>query len=188
MRKRSASAAPALREIKVAPLPSLLVGVGYSLKLGGNPADTTLVDVTFKLWHLLVATVLTALAAGLMLGRYALPVTRTYDTNVVASSSAADAARTFSNAVQAGYREQANQSEAKANLRAAIPAAEAYYVDSGRGYAGMEIATLKAYDSGYPPVTIVRATRSSYCIESTVGSANYHKDGPGADVASGPCP
>src|SRR3954451_2729637 len=59
-----------------------------------------------------------------------------------------------------GFRDRANDSAAQANIRAAVPSAEAYYADHGN-YTGMTTANLKTtYDSGLKttgahPVTIV---------------------------------
>jgi hypothetical protein len=36
--------------------------------------------------------------------------------------------------------------------------------------------------------TIVSAGADGYCIQSTVGSATYHKPGPTGDIVAGPCP
>src|SRR6187455_360981 len=50
-----------------------------------------------------------------------------------------------------GFRDRANKSAAQANVRAAVPAVEAFFSDSagGTGYTGMTVAILKAsYDSG----------------------------------------
>jgi hypothetical protein len=47
---------------------------------------------------------------------------------------------------------------------------------------------LKAsYDQGIKNVQVVRATVSSYCIQSVVGQATYKKAGPAADITSGAC-
>jgi type IV pilus assembly protein PilA len=98
------------------------------------------------------------------------------------------------------FKDRANQSAAKANVRAAVPAVEAYNADntgtgSSGGYAGMSISSLAAYDSAIvPPATnpnrlvIQSATSLTYCIQSTVGSAVWKKSGPGADIVSGSCP
>lgn len=78
-------------------------------------------------------------------------------------------------------------SEAQANVRASIPAIEAYYADNGT-YAGMTVEQLRGvYDYGIPDVRIVRATRKTYCVESTVGdeTASYH--GPARGLAAGGC-
>jgi hypothetical protein len=47
---------------------------------------------------------------------------------------------------------------------------------------------LKAsYDQGIKNINVVRATSTSYCINSTVGQNTYKKGGPAADITSGAC-
>jgi type IV pilus assembly protein PilA len=90
------------------------------------------------------------------------------------------------------FRDRANNSAAKANVRAAIPAVEAYNADNtgtanSAGYAGMTVSLLQTYDSAIVPtkLTIFRATSVTYCVDSTVGGKVWNKDGPGADIVSG---
>ena len=93
------------------------------------------------------------------------------------------------------FKDRANQSAAKANVRAAIPAVEAYNADNtgtgnSAGYAGLTISALQVYDSALVPtkLTIQSATSLTYCVQSTVGSATWKKAGPGADIVTGACP
>jgi hypothetical protein len=77
--------------------------------------------------------------------------------------------------------------DAQTNLRAAIPAIEAYYADKGT-YAGMTLEGLRGvYDYGIPDVKIVRATRKAYCIESTVAGETYSYHGPARGLGQGRC-
>ncbi len=90
------------------------------------------------------------------------------------------------------FRDRANNSAAQANVRAAVPAVEAYYSDNATlGYTGMtEDALRNTYDSGLklaPTFDVVSATGTTYCIESNVGNAEFSKAGPGADITSGSC-
>ena len=92
------------------------------------------------------------------------------------------------------FRDRANNSAAKANVRAAIPAVEAYNADKlgtakSAGYAGMTISLLQNYDSAIVPqkLVIFRATSSTYCVDSSVGGKVWNKNGPGADIISGAC-
>ena len=79
------------------------------------------------------------------------------------------------------------RSAAQANVRAAIPGVEAFYADRNT-YSTLTSAILKSsYDAGIKNVQVVRATASSYCIESTVGQAEYNKGGPAASIAAGSC-
>ena len=93
------------------------------------------------------------------------------------------------------FRYRANQSAPKANVRAAVPAVEAYNADNtgtgnSAGYAGLTISALQTYDSALVPtkLTIQSADSVTYCIQSTVGAATWKKAGPGADIVTGACP
>ena len=76
---------------------------------------------------------------------------------------------------------------AEQRIRAAVPAMEAYATDH-QGYAGMTLGALHTYDASISDVTIVSATRDTYCVESGSGSEQYFKNGPGAPIAPGSCP
>jgi len=93
------------------------------------------------------------------------------------------------------FRDRANNSAAKADVRAAVPAVEAYNADNtgtgaSAGYAGMTVAALQAYDSAIVPTKlfIKTASATTYCIQSTVAQATWNKAGPGADIVTGACP
>jgi type IV pilus assembly protein PilA len=93
------------------------------------------------------------------------------------------------------FKDRANNSAAKANVRAAIPAVEAYNADNtgtgtSAGYAGMTVSALQTYDSAIVPTKlfIKSADATTYCIQSTVGNAVWNKQGPGADIVTGACP
>jgi hypothetical protein len=81
---------------------------------------------------------------------------------------------------------------AQADLRAVVPGMEAYNADNATGYTGVTMTTLQeSYDASINDdgnATIVKADSAGYCIQSTVGSATYHKSGPGGDIIAGPCP
>src|SRR5438132_1517837 len=67
------------------------------------------------------------------------------------------------------FRDRANNSAAKANVRAAVPGIEAYNADNSKGYSGMTLAKLTAYDQGIKNVTIVGTPNTvSYCVKSQV--------------------
>jgi type IV pilus assembly protein PilA len=87
------------------------------------------------------------------------------------------------------FRGRANKSAAQANVRAAVPGMEAYNADHATGYAGVNLAKLRAsYDAGIKNVTIRAATQGGYCVENTVpGTVTYHKSGPSGDIVSGSC-
>jgi type IV pilus assembly protein PilA len=86
------------------------------------------------------------------------------------------------------FRDRANRSAAQANVRAAIPAVEAYYADNST-YAGMTLSFLQTtYDQGIKNINIQSATSTTYCLDSTVGAESWKKPGPGADIVTGTCP
>src|SRR6059058_3175555 len=68
-----------------------------------------------------------------------------------------------------GFKDRANKSAAQANVRAALPAAEAYYSDHSN-YTGMTIAYLKAsYDAGIKLHTVKLTGTKTYCIDAASG-------------------
>jgi type IV pilus assembly protein PilA len=86
------------------------------------------------------------------------------------------------------FRDRANNSAAKANVRAAIPGVEAYNADNSAGYTGLTLAKLTAYDGGIKNVVFIGAPNTvSYCIKSTVGTKSWFKQGPGGSITTGAC-
>jgi type IV pilus assembly protein PilA len=81
-----------------------------------------------------------------------------------------------------GFRDRAANNAAKANLRAALPAAEAYFADTATGtYVGMTPATLKLVDSGISDtLTVASVTATTYCLTDTVSGKTWSVAGPGA--------
>ncbi len=98
------------------------------------------------------------------------------------------------------FKDKAQKSAAQANVRAAIPAVEAYNSDNTgvatdidtdattTGYAGMTLVRLQTYDAGVKNVLVKSASTATYCVDSTVGNYSYNKAGPGADITVGLCP
>jgi prepilin-type N-terminal cleavage/methylation domain-containing protein len=85
------------------------------------------------------------------------------------------------------FRDRANESAAKANVRASIPGLEAYYADNNT-YVGMTLANIQAsYDAGIKNITFGTLTATSYCVQSVVGQATFNKSGPSADIVTGAC-
>ena len=71
-----------------------------------------------------------------------------------------------------GFRDRAANNSAKANLRAALPSAEAYF-------AGMDTAALVAIDSGVSPtLTVASVTTTTYCLTDTVSGKVWSVAGP----------
>ena len=87
------------------------------------------------------------------------------------------------------FRDRANKSAAQANVRAAVPGMEAYNADHATGYAGVTLTKLQAsYDAAIKNIAIVRANKTSYCIQNTKpGTVTYKKGGPNGDIVSGAC-
>ena len=87
-----------------------------------------------------------------------------------------------------GFRDRANNSAAQANVRAAIPAIEAYFADGTTGYAGMTLTGLQStYDAGIKNVEIISATSVTYCVRGFSGTASYYKAGPASDITATAC-
>jgi type IV pilus assembly protein PilA len=81
-----------------------------------------------------------------------------------------------------GFRERAANNSAKANLRAALPAAEAFYSDNGT-YASMDATDLKGIDSGVSAsLSVAAADADSYCLTDTVSGKTWSVLGPGPDA------
>jgi type IV pilus assembly protein PilA len=91
-----------------------------------------------------------------------------------------------------GFKSKAEQSAAKANVRAAVPAVEAFYADNGT-YVGLDNASTAATPgiSYYDPASSAKVTvegganaptATLYCISSTSGSSTWYKKGPAGDI------
>ena len=89
-----------------------------------------------------------------------------------------------------GFRDRAANNAAKANLREALPSAEAYFADDapagGAGaYTGMTVAKLKAIDSGISnSLTVASVTATTYCLTDTVSGKTWSVSGPGPSSTS----
>jgi type IV pilus assembly protein PilA len=82
-----------------------------------------------------------------------------------------------------GFKDRAANNAAKANLRAALPSAEAYYADNGT-YATMTKAALVAIDSGVSDtLAVASAAAGSYCLTDTVSGKTWSVAGPGPGSA-----
>jgi hypothetical protein len=86
------------------------------------------------------------------------------------------------------YSPAGDASVAQANLRASIPAIEAWYADHGT-YGGLTLEGLRQqYDAGVKDVRFVGPlNRKTYCVESTVGEIAYHRQGPASEILLGRC-
>jgi prepilin-type N-terminal cleavage/methylation domain-containing protein len=89
-----------------------------------------------------------------------------------------------------GFKDRANQSAAGADVRSAVPSAEAFYADHGN-YTGMDLAALKTYDQGADVDHVVVTTSAggttddTFCIDKDVnGKKSKATRGKGA-ISSG---
>jgi type IV pilus assembly protein PilA len=82
-----------------------------------------------------------------------------------------------------GFKKRAEKSAAQSNVRAAIPAMEAFYSDNGT-YVGATLASLKAIDSGLASVTITGLSATTYTISFTQGSCWGSIAGPGGSIST----
>jgi hypothetical protein len=143
------------------------------------------IPMVLRLWHLLVVFgALACLSVGFVGGM------------LVSDRGGENHTRTVVQVLSVAGQDQADDdSTARANVRAVIPALEAYNADNtgtgeNAGYTGVSVPLLaQSYDSAIAnaPVTIPYATSVTYCVESTVGSATWRKAGPGADIEPGSC-
>jgi type IV pilus assembly protein PilA len=83
-----------------------------------------------------------------------------------------------------GFKDRAADRTAQANLRSAMPSAEAYYADF-RTYVGLDPAAMRAVDAGLSPtLTVVSAGTASYCIAETIDGRVWSVAGPGTAAPS----
>ena len=86
-----------------------------------------------------------------------------------------------------GFRARAADGAAKANVRAALPAVEAFYADNGT-YEGMTVEALQAIDQNVNLDGAPVVAAATYCIDSTVSGSTWKISGPGVTTAaSGAC-
>ena len=93
-----------------------------------------------------------------------------------------------------GFRDKAQKTSAAADVREAVPSAEAFFSDQvpNNTYTGMTPAVLRAtYDSGLStaitvaePITVGGVAGAGYCIEASVGSHWAIVNGPGGTVVT----
>jgi type IV pilus assembly protein PilA len=84
-----------------------------------------------------------------------------------------------------GFRDRAQKSAAQSNIRAIVPAIEAYYSDNGT-YLTMTVPLLKSgYDQSINTAkyTLEDLAASAYCVKTTEGSYTAWKSGPSGAVS-----
>ena len=83
-----------------------------------------------------------------------------------------------------GFKQRAEKRAADSNVRAAIPALEAFYSDNGT-YVGATLAGLQAsYDAGLASIAISGLSTTGYTLANTVGSCTASVTGPGGTIAN----
>jgi type IV pilus assembly protein PilA len=84
-------------------------------------------------------------------------------------------------------RDRAGDATARANIRIAVPAIEAYRSDAG-AYSGMTLAILQAtYSPGVQGIEIVSADDSGYCIRASAGANTWYKDSDAGSITQTAC-
>ena len=86
-----------------------------------------------------------------------------------------------------GFRDKAQKTAAAADVREAMPSAEAYFSDQvpSNTYTGLSVAALQGYDSGLSSaIDVAKAENggAAYCIHATVGTHSAIVNGPGGTV------
>jgi prepilin-type N-terminal cleavage/methylation domain-containing protein len=86
------------------------------------------------------------------------------------------------------FKTRANDTAAKADIHAAVPAMEAWNSDHNGTYTGATLAGLQtAYDSSLKVVNVkVAADGKSYCLDATVGGNAWHQTFGGATPDTDP--
>jgi prepilin-type N-terminal cleavage/methylation domain-containing protein len=86
-----------------------------------------------------------------------------------------------------GFKTNANDGAAKANVRSALAAVETFYVDNG-SYVGMTVAGLRTIDQGVELDRVAAVSAATFCIDASVNGRTWNIAGPAAPVAPGACP
>ena len=80
-----------------------------------------------------------------------------------------------------------NSEQGETNIRAVIPALEAYFADNGT-YGGVTLEKLRStYDPALIGVRFVVANVQTYCVESTMPGERWSKPGPATEIVPGRC-
>jgi type IV pilus assembly protein PilA len=82
-----------------------------------------------------------------------------------------------------GFKKRAEKSAAQSNIRAAIPAMEAFYSDNGT-YATANLTSLRAIDSGIASITLSGLSDTAYTMSFTQGQCWASVTGPGGAIST----
>jgi prepilin-type N-terminal cleavage/methylation domain-containing protein len=86
-----------------------------------------------------------------------------------------------------GARERAGDATARANIRIAVPAIEAYRADQGT-YSGMTVPVLRAsYSAGVQGIEVLSASDAGYCVRAVEAGRAWYKAGPVGDLTQTAC-
>jgi type IV pilus assembly protein PilA len=83
-----------------------------------------------------------------------------------------------------GFRSKAFNRTAQANVRTALPSAEAFGSDHSGDYTGLDVSALRTYDSGLSgnvDHVVVTGSGTGYCIGATAGTVSWSFAGPSAE-------
>jgi type IV pilus assembly protein PilA len=83
------------------------------------------------------------------------------------------------------FRTRAQNSASQANVRAAVPSAEAFFADNGF-YTGMGTAQLQAIDPSVQVTVLGASNATSYCLRSTT-QPYWYKQGPAGPITATAC-
>ncbi len=81
-----------------------------------------------------------------------------------------------------GFKDRAEKRAAAADVRAALPDAEAFFSDNNT-YVGMDVPALTAIDSGVKQDLVVgNLSATTYCLAETVNGHTAEVHGPGGAI------
>jgi type IV pilus assembly protein PilA len=70
-----------------------------------------------------------------------------------------------------GFKDRANSRASAADVRSAVPSAEAYFANNNESYTGMDLAAIQALDQGTKLDAVIVATDgTTYCLHQTVSN------------------
>jgi type IV pilus assembly protein PilA len=89
---------------------------------------------------------------------------------------------------QSAARDKGADATAKANIRVAAPAFEAYREDHSGSYAGVTLAQLQSqYSPGIQGITVLAADATTYCVSATASGRTWYRLGPNGAFTASSC-